>query len=302
MGLARVKETVAADRSDVELVQQGYVLGSVDYMSPEQTYDMASTDQRSDVYSLGATLYFLLTGRAMYRGESFVQKVLAHREQPPPALRDARKDVPDGLEAVFRKMVAKKQKDRHQSMAEVIGDLQGFVTPSGLKGPGPFVALSAQDDSRGVPDWLEETAGPAPMPSLDDLLLDEPVQGVEPLSSSFSWGVRLKARRRRLAALALVLVTAASTWLVFGVLLRPRTREGMLVIEISPPGCTVKVLDGYGRVELMRAADRDPVSLLVEPGRHHLQIEKAGYAEFSQEFSIDSGAKLKISAGLQPGG
>jgi hypothetical protein len=89
------------------------------------------------------------------------------------------------------------------------------------------------------------------------------------------------------------------TWLIFGVLLRPRTREGMLVLELTPPACTIKVLDGYGRVELTRTAGNDVVSILVEPGRHRLEIHKAGYETYSQDFAIDSGARLKIRAALE---
>jgi serine/threonine protein kinase len=299
MGLARIKETVTSS-DDVEFVQSGYVIGSVDYMSPEQTCDMKATDQRSDVYSLGCTLFYLLSGRTMYRGDTFVQKVIAHREHAIPPLREVRKDLPDGLEAVFRKMVAKKPKDRQQSMTEVIGDLQGFVTPASLKGPGPFVALAANDDSRGLSaEWTGEGSGPVPIPSLDDLLLDEPPPPVEPRPSAYTAGLRSRGRRRRMATALAMAGVAMVTWLIFGVLLRPRTREGMLVLELTPPACTIKVLDGYGRVELTRTAGNDVVSILVEPGRHRLEIHKAGYATYAQDFAIDSGARLKIRAALE---
>lgn len=300
MGLARVRHPLAMGE-DVEFVQAGYVLGSVDYMSPEQTVDMKATDHRSDIYSLGCTLFYLLAGRTMYRGETFVQRVIAHREHPIPSLRQVRPDIPEGLETVFRKMVAKKPKDRHQSMTEVIGDLQGLVTPASLKGPGPYVALKANEDARDLPaEWVEDGSGPTPIPSLDELLLDEPVpKTVEPSPSPLAWGLRSRQRRRRLWTGVALAGVALVTWLIFGVILRPRFREGMLVLEITPPGCTVKIYDAYDRLEQTRTTRNDRVSILVEPGQHRLEIQKAGYNAFAQDFFVDSGGKFRLRVALQ---
>jgi len=300
MGLARVRQPLALGE-DAEFVQAGYVLGSVDYMSPEQTVDMKATDHRSDIYSLGCTLFYLLAGRTMYRGETFVQRVLAHREHPIPSLRQVRPDIPEGLDAVFRKMVAKKPKDRHQSMSEVIGDLQGLVTPASLKGPGPYVALKANEDVRDLPaEWVEDTSGPTPIPSLDELLLDEPIpQRVEPAPSPLAWSIRSRHRRRRLLTGLAMAGVALVTWLVFGVILRPRFREGILVLEVTPPGCTVKIYDAYDRLEQTRTTRNDQLSMLVEPGQHRLEIQKAGYNTFAQDFFVDSGATFRLRVALQ---
>ena len=86
--------------------------GTVDYLAPEQTGETRRADQRSDIYSLGCTLFFLLTGKPLYEGKTMIQKVLAHREQPIPLL--------PSLDAVFQKLVAKMPEERYQSMGEVI--------------------------------------------------------------------------------------------------------------------------------------------------------------------------------------
>lgn len=100
------------------------IAGTVDYLAPEQTEEPFQADPRSDIYSLGCTLHFLLTGKPVYDGRTALEKILAHRERPAPPLRQA-----PALDAVFQKMVAKRPEDRFQSMAEVIEALEKVTTP-----------------------------------------------------------------------------------------------------------------------------------------------------------------------------
>ncbi len=95
------------------------ILGTVAYSSPEQTSDTSQADARSDIYSLGATLYYLLAGQPPYSGNTPVKTMLAHLNQPTPSLRDLRSDVPKELDDVLRRMLAKRPRDRFQLMSEV---------------------------------------------------------------------------------------------------------------------------------------------------------------------------------------
>jgi serine/threonine protein kinase len=133
MGLARFEKpagpsslTSPRDVAPTELTLSGSVIGTVDYMSPEQAMDAKSSDHRSDIYSLGCTLHFLLTGLPVFAGESFLQKVVAHREAPLPSLAN----VPPVLNATFRRMIAKKPADRYQHMDEVLHDLERSLQAS----------------------------------------------------------------------------------------------------------------------------------------------------------------------------
>ena len=87
-------------------------------------------DHRADIYSLGCTLYFLLTGQPLFGGETVMERLVAHREHPVPSLRKACPAAPPWLDAVFRKMVAKKPEDRYQSVTDVVSDLARRSAPS----------------------------------------------------------------------------------------------------------------------------------------------------------------------------
>jgi serine/threonine protein kinase len=125
LGLARLN--AANDPTGVSgggLTQAGGILGTVDYMSPEQALDSTTIDHRADIYSLGATLYFLLVGKAPYQGDSLMATLLKHREAPIPSIRSSRPEVPPSLDDVFRRMVAKRAEDRYQTMADVVRALE----------------------------------------------------------------------------------------------------------------------------------------------------------------------------------
>jgi two-component system chemotaxis response regulator CheY len=121
LGLARFSSA----KTDVTgITQAGSVLGTVDYMPPEQAVDATQIDHRADIYSLGATLHFLLVGAPPYPETSLMAALLKHRDAPIPSLKKARPEVPAELDAVFRRMMAKAPGDRFQSMSEVIHALK----------------------------------------------------------------------------------------------------------------------------------------------------------------------------------
>ncbi len=117
MGLARFQQEAGGydTTAAAGLTLSGQVMGTIDYMSSEQAMDTHRADERSDVYSLGCTLFYLLMGRALYPEETITKKIMAHREEPVPSLCALRRDVPKDLDAVFQKMVAKQAKDRSES-------------------------------------------------------------------------------------------------------------------------------------------------------------------------------------------
>jgi molecular chaperone DnaK (HSP70) len=128
MGLARwqgIAFQEAKDNDTTSLTAQGIVLGTVGYISPEQISDASSVDERCDIYSLGCTIYFLLTGRSPYKG-TILEVFRAHAEAPIPCLKHARNDVPYGFDMAYQRMLAKDPLDRPASMKEVIAALAPY--------------------------------------------------------------------------------------------------------------------------------------------------------------------------------
>ena len=106
------------------------VLGTADYISPEQAIDSHKVDRRTDIYSLGCTLYFLLTGHPPFNSGSLAQRLMAHQTKPAPPITNERPDVPVELVAILEKMMAKKAADRYQTAQEVADAIAIWQKPS----------------------------------------------------------------------------------------------------------------------------------------------------------------------------
>lgn len=147
LGLARFEEardTIAEETSP--LTQAGTIMGTVDYMSPEQALGLADVDHRADIYSLGCTLYFLLIGKAPFAGSSVMATLMRHREAPIPVVAASCSECPPELDAVIRRMLAKQPDVRFQSMAEVVKALEAVGASIGTS-PGIAAPVTSSRES-----------------------------------------------------------------------------------------------------------------------------------------------------------
>jgi len=127
-----VDEPSTLDSQKPGLTQAGSLMGTPDYMAPEQGRDASAADNRSDIYSLGCTLYALLTGQVPFPGGTADEKILAHVTRPARPLKDFRGDVPAALAKVLEKMMAKDPADRYQTPAAVARALAPYCRASCL--------------------------------------------------------------------------------------------------------------------------------------------------------------------------
>lgn len=107
-----------------QLTQMGTMMGTPDYIAPEQAKDARKADIRADIYSLGCTFYTLLTGKPPFKGESVAEKLAAHAQKEPEPLSNFRDDVPEEVETILKKMMAKDPAERYQTPLEVSEAIQ----------------------------------------------------------------------------------------------------------------------------------------------------------------------------------
>ncbi len=136
MGLARLSPM----GGDNDLTSSGMTLGTFDYISPEQARDPRAADVRSDLYSLGCTIYYMLAGHPPFAEGTMVQKLLQHQQDDPVAIESVRPDVPRRFGEILRRLMRKDPADRYQRPAELIADLLACADDAGIELSVPWPA------------------------------------------------------------------------------------------------------------------------------------------------------------------
>jgi serine/threonine-protein kinase len=134
------------------------VIGTADYLSPEQARDATAVDIRGDIYSLGCTFYYLLTGQPPFPDGSLMQKVLQHQQAEPTPIEAFRDDVPAGVPAVLKRMLAKQPENRFQTPAALALALLPFARGEDANGSGTSLPLL-----KGTPPPHRRDLTPLPM-------------------------------------------------------------------------------------------------------------------------------------------
>ncbi|HET6575407.1 MAG TPA: serine/threonine-protein kinase [Fimbriiglobus sp.] len=165
LGLVRSQ----AESDDLTRNEGVKILGTADYLAPEQALECSAVDVRADIYSLGATGYFLLTGKPPFDGSKVAQKLIAHQVQRVPAVRQLRPDVPAALAAVIERMLAKKAAERYQTPGEVIAALDAWAIdppppPTDHEIPAVFGCGSAAATSVNISSAMTRTPRPGSGP------------------------------------------------------------------------------------------------------------------------------------------
>lgn len=288
MGLARLEsEGVNQD----ELTGTGQIMGTIDYMAPEQAADTKNADVRADIYSLGVTLWYLLTGSALYPAGSTVMKLMAHQNQPIPSLCEACPAATAALQNVFRRMVAKSPDERFQSMADLIVALEQCRRGSSSS---PISAVAVDNVDASLATFLRDLESSPDSPAAIRVKTTKKVvRGKDERTamllaadvdtdphSQLSLPPRQRAAREKVLSKPAT-STSKRTWIVTAsvissllimsaVLFFLRTKYGVIRVEITDPEIEVQL---KGTDIVLKAADQGK-DVRVTVGEQSLVIQR----------------------------
>jgi serine/threonine-protein kinase len=158
-GLARLHEPGQENLPGGDRV----IMGTPDFLSPEQATSLQDVDIRSDLYSLGCTFYFLLTGRVPFPKGTPLEKLERHKNEDPPPVEEIRPDVPAAVASIVRRLMAKYPPHRFQTPAELAAALVPFANAEAPALPSPRLTV--------------DLAGDQSLPDTSDLNVDRPADG-----------------------------------------------------------------------------------------------------------------------------
>jgi len=171
LGLVRITGT---DKASLTLKHNENTLGTADYLAPEQAVDSHNVDERVDIYSLGCTLYYVLTGHPPFPEGTPVQRLMMHMNQEPPSIYEDRPDCPPEIVAICQKMMAKRADQRYQTAADVRDSLGNWLEANGFESSlvGPN-SVDSQGSAHGgirtatkAPPAAPTRTAPPPVPKL----------------------------------------------------------------------------------------------------------------------------------------
>ncbi len=288
-GLAKI---TSEGRADSGLTSEGQVLGTPDFIAPEQIRDAQSADIRADVYSLGCTLYYLLAGRPPFHGDSLWDLYQAHFSMEAGPLNTLRPDVPAELSALVAKMMAKEPARRFQTPSEVAQALIPFFKPAASPEPAP----SPTGESAAV-TRADRAASVSPVESDGD---QAPSRIAEPepagLMRVSPWVLPVVARRAKLTVAAAVLLLGL--FAVWAIVLRVKTSNG--IIELIDLPADAEVLVDGGKVSLKWSGEGKPAVVEVTAGRHRVKVKKDGLETSGEEVSVRAGGQVEFTVRLLP--
>jgi membrane fusion protein, multidrug efflux system len=270
-GLARFASEVG---SHAGVTAEGMVLGSADYIAPEQIEDPHAADIRADIYSLGCTLYFLLAGRPPFPDRSLIQKLIAHRETTPRPIGEIRADVPPDLAHVVERMMAKEPAMRFQTPDEVARALA------------PFIEVSAAPTGLDAPAFAGAGTATVTSPPFDSVVGEQ-----KPVPPTRSVPRPLRPWGRMVTVLTLLPIVAIFLALILVI----RTPNGELVIESEDPNIEVVVRQGGQQVTIIDPKTKNRIEL--KAGRYELQLAGGGQGlELSTDtFTLKRGEKTIVT-------
>jgi hypothetical protein len=322
-GLAKV---TSEGQVDSGLTREGQMLGTPDYIAPEQIRNAQSTEIRADIYSLGCTFYHLLTGGPPFHGDSLWDLYQAHFSMDAGPLNLVRPEVPVELAALVAKMMAKEPDKRFQTPGEVAQALTRFFKPAAPQPLGSAAEISRIDPL--VPPTQTSGAGPMsaqpatsvtiPNPSvrkssksgtdgvawesLIEFKEDEPLMNVvkpkaaEPKPSPTEVPVRRPVWVWPAVAAGVLMLGLIAAWM--GGVFKVKTPDGVIVLENVPEDAEILV-DG-GKINVKWPGAGEPLEIRAVPGQRTMSVRKDGLTTFGEVVTVKAAESVEVTVRLDP--
>lgn len=298
LGLALLHEDNHPDATGESPTTTGVIMGSVDYMAPEQAMDTHSVDIRADIYSLGCTFYFLLTGQAPFRrsnDKSPMQALMRHANDPIPNVRQLRPDVPDALAELVHKMMAKSADERPQLPQEITETIRRFSSDSDTHSlRASFQAGSNHCDDIALTETVSALPVECPIHSETTRISDGLVSAVAETSS----GGRIRNRIMTVCAA----FGALGLLFALGVIFQIATDRGDVVIRVGDDideEVSVSIMrDGMPLIESWKISRSDK-SRSIRTGPVEVRIEGNELDDLVVSYHVDNEETVEVNRGQQ---
>lgn len=305
------------DTSLTRLLGQG-LLGTTDYLAPEQALDCHNVDARADIYSLGCTLYFLLTGRPPFHEGTMAQRLMKHQSVEPASIYTLRADAPFELVSICSKMMAKKPEDRFQNCRAVCTALSRWIAArnaaqTAIQRAEIPEAVLAEGSSQSISQVLLATVSPEDdeRESLEKApTVASPRKPAEPTIVSATTVADLYARRRKKALIvnlslcaAAALTVSVGIWVGVSRLSVPaadlvaaseaKGEKGWIVFDwpSTERNGAKLLLDG----KPVTVPAEGAVEVAAEPGSHSLMIVRPGFPIYERSVTVVSSQRRSVA-------
>jgi serine/threonine protein kinase len=290
----------------------GEILGSFDYVAPEQAVDAKAADRRSDVYSLGSMLFHLVTGELAFPGTSPTAKLMARAIEEAPRASSVFAGVPPKLDAILAKMLARDPAVRHQTALEVAEDLERLSTSALDERDRSQVDMTMAwqapppeaDDDEGTTAALKNVFA-----HLADATQDSGAQApslweIADAESSRSSPVGMVAQRAKEGRLAMIIAGVVGAVLLVGLGIfamgRIKTPTGKVLITVSQPSADISIDNGRLRAASPSVRQATPFDLPL--GEHDLEVVKDGFKPYTTRFQVHAATETRLNVRLEPEG
>jgi hypothetical protein len=314
MGLALLGEAHSAQQR--ELTGTGQMMGTLDYMAPEQGMDSHEVDIRADIYSLGATLYKLLCGEAPFPSSKYdtpVKLMMALATEQVPSIATKRDDLPAELVSIVDRMLAKQPEHRFatpQEVADALAPLCEDASLAALLALNEDVAASVEIDQSAAPthdhvsSGSHDTAPTIDLPSSHHAPHHDQPEGASPRfqhekqrhEKPWASARRLMGNRRIIAVAA-----ALGGVVMLGIItLLFQTKDGTIVVEIDDPDGLIEV-KVVGQDIVINDKQREGESITLQPGKHQLHVSRGDLSFKTDEFMLKRDQRIALRVKFSSG-